>query len=187
MAAARHRAVGARPMAVLLLGLLAPSGCGGPSKSVPPVPTVPLLRDCSAAAPCDAVREQWFSNEAKDAEVWATYCNPPSPSYASDCRGLEAAIDKLHRLNIEFFSDLCHRLSGKGTVDIYPFVGRPDRDETGACGAGQCRLWMWTWFGGGQSGIFTMLLKPPAGTPDWRLQRCNYCTPFGCQDMPVTE
>gem|GEM_PF-4592818 len=168
---------------LLLLGLLA-SGCGGP-QVVPPAPAVPPFRDCSVLAPCDAVRQQWFSNEAKDAELWATYCHLPTPTYASDCRGLESAIDKLHRLNVEAFSDLCSRFSGKRAADVYPLVGRPDREETAVCGTAQCRLWLWTWFGGGQSGTFTMLLKLPAGAPDWLLERCNYCTPFGCLDMPA--
>ncbi len=188
---ARHtvawrRVPSCRPGAALLLLVVAASGCGGAAKSVPPPPAIAPLRDCSAFAPCDAVRQQWFSNEAKDAEVWDTYCNPPAPTNAADCRGLERAMDKLHGLNIQFFSDLCRRLSGKSAADVYPFVGRPDRDETSSCGSGQCRLWLWYWFGGGQSGIFTMLLKLPAGTQTWALQRCNYCTPFGCQDMPIT-
>lgn len=170
-------------LSLLLLGL-ASASCGG-AKAVPAVPSVPPRRECSAAAPCDAVREQWFSNEAKDAEVWSLYCHPPSPTYAADCRGLEAAIDKLHRLNIQDFSDLCSRLAGKPTAEVYPLVGRPDREETGACGTGQCRLWLWSWFGGGQTGTFTMLLTAVAETQEWRLKRCNYCTPFGCEDMPA--
>jgi hypothetical protein len=160
------------------------AGCSAPSsKAVPPF--IPLQqRDCSAASPCNGVRSQWFSNEARDAELVAAYCSPPSPGRAGDCQGLEGAIANLHRLNFDYFSDLCSRQSGHSSTEVYAFVGRPDRDEEAPCGGAQCRVWIWYWFSGGRYGIFTILLGLPPGTSDWLLRRCNYCTTGDCQDMP---
>ncbi|MGO9066254.1 MAG: hypothetical protein ACLQIH_16145 [Myxococcaceae bacterium] len=180
----------ARPvghLALALLGvLLVCASCStGGAKSVPTVPLAPLFRDCTVAAPCDRVRQQWFVNEAKNAELWAQFCNPPAAGNANDCAGLGGAVANLHRLNIEYFSDFCLRNAEKPSATVSPWVGRPDRDETATCGAGQCRLWIWYWFGGGQSGIFTMLFRLPPASSEWLLKRCNYCTPAACQDMPL--
>ena len=140
-------------------------------------------RDCSVDAPCDGIR-QWFSNETRDAELTATYCDPPAPGKASDCRGLEGAIANLHRLNFDDFSGFCARLSGQPSSAVYPFVGKPDRDEAAPCGASQCRVWIWYWFGGGKWGIFTILFELPPEASDWLLHRCNYCGPSDCKNMP---
>jgi hypothetical protein len=178
---------GEKPTALLLVLILVSAGCGTTSaKSLPPAPVAQPRRDCTAAAPCDGIRQQWFANEVKDAELWATYCHPPAPGKADDCRGLDGAIAALHRLNFHDFSDFCGRFSGKPSTAVYPFVGHPDRDETSPCGSAQCRVWIWYWFGGGQYGIFTILLGLPPGAADWLLQRCNYCTPSGCEDMSFT-
>ena len=160
------------------------SGCTSTNaKPLAPQDAAKPRRDCSVAAPCDGIR-QWFSNETKDAELTATYCDPPGPGKASDCRGLEGAIENLHRLNFADFSDFCDRLSGKPSTEIYPFVGTPDRDEAAPCGATQCRVWIWYWFSGGRWGIFTILFTLPPGSSDWLLHRCNYCGPSDCKDMP---
>jgi hypothetical protein len=171
---------------VLFACVLSFGGCSAPSaKSVPPF--TPLQqRDCSAATPCNGVRSQWFNNEARDAELVAAYCSPPSPGRAGDCQGLEGAIANLHRLNFDYFSDLCSRQSGHSSLETYAFVGRPDRDEEAPCGTAKCRVWIWYWFSGGRYGIFTILLGLPPGTSDWLVRRCNYCTAGDCLDMPPT-
>ncbi|MGO9831430.1 MAG: hypothetical protein ACLPJH_14925 [Myxococcaceae bacterium] len=184
--AGQAREAGGRLVAALLGLVLAWCGCStGGAKSVPPAPLAPSFRDCTAAAPCDRVRQQWFVNEAKNAELWAQFCDPPAAGNTNDCGGLAGAVANLHRLNVEYFSDFCLRYAGKPSAAISPWVGRPDREETANCSAGQCRLWLWYWFGGGQSGIFTMLFRLPPDSSEWLLRRCNYCTPVACQDMPL--
>jgi hypothetical protein len=168
----------------LVAQMLILSGCtASNAKPMPPQAAARPRRDCSVAAPCDGIR-QWFANEARDAELTAAYCDPPSPGKAGDCHGLEGAIAHLHRLNLDDFSDLCARLSGKPSAEIYPFVWKADRDETAPCGATQCRVWIWYWFAGGRWGIFTILFKLPLDSSEWLLQRCNYCGPNDCRDMP---
>jgi hypothetical protein len=175
--------VPSREVALFITLAVVSVGCGA-SRPAPPPPVDPLRWDCSVAAPCDQVRQHWFVNEAKDAELMAAYCQPPAPGNGADCAGLEAAIDKLHNLNVDYFSEFCSRFSEKGTQDVFHFVGRPDRDETAPCGSAQCRVWIWYWFSAGNSGAFTILFHRTTESADWQLRRCNYCTLAGCSDLP---
>jgi len=104
-----------------------------------------VRRDCSAAAPCDGIR-QWFANEVRDAELMSTYCEPPAPGRANDCLGLAGAVANVHRLSITDYSDFCTRRTGEPSTETYAFVGKPDRDEAAPCGSTHCRVWIWYWF-----------------------------------------
>jgi hypothetical protein len=162
-------------------------GCTASSAKVPAAPASARLRsDCSFFAPCNGVRQEWFANEAKDAELIAAYCSPPAPGRSRDCSGLEEAIANLHRLNLDYFSDLCQRLAGSSSEQMLVFVGKPDRDEVAPCGSDQCRVWIWYWSNGTQWANFTILLGMPASGTEWLVRRCNYCTTAECQNMPPT-
>jgi hypothetical protein len=170
----------------LLVHVLIFSGCSATNaRPVTPPAAQKGRRDCSSVTPCDGVR-QWFANEARDADLTTTYCDPPPPGRANDCRGLAAAVANVHRLSLDDFSALCSRSSGEPTTAVYPFVGAPDRDEAAPCGATQCRVWIWYWFNGGRWGIFTMLFKLQPTSSDWILNRCNYCDPSDCKDLPAS-
>ena len=173
-------------VAAILAQVLVFSGCSTTNaKPVTPPSAAKQRRDCSATAPCDGVRD-WFLNETRDAQLTATYCDPPAPGRASDCLGLAGAVANVHRLSLKDFSALCSHLSGEPSTTAYPFVGKPDRDEAGPCGATHCRVWIWYWFSGRSWGIFTMLFQPQPASSDWLLHRCNYCDPSDCKDMPLS-